>query len=75
MGSALLGLEAVYLCIPNRVEANRITGWAFTHPLWLKDSAMSNQPPAPLVIAADAFPEEIYPEAEVRKKRRTNEEG
>ncbi len=63
------GLGAVYLCVPSRVERDRIAGWAFAHLLWKQGDQM----PSSVRPSIELVPEETVPEPQIGKIRKTME--
>lgn len=61
------GLGAIYLCIAGRTDGERITSWAYTHPIWhlhdQDDRAAPVAPPPP-----DKPADEVIAPPAVRKK-------
>lgn len=67
LGNADDGLGAIYLCIADRTDGERIVSWAFTHLLWKADDQQ-------MMTDADAdaaVPDEVVEEPVVQRKKKT----
>ncbi len=70
LGNADEGMRAVYLCIPGKTEAGRITGWLFARPIYRADEKTIAAPSTKQVL----LPEVVVEEPVVTlKSKRTDE--
>lgn len=63
------GLCAVYLCVPSRIEKEKISGWACAQLLW----KIGDSIPQPVMLNAERVPEETVPEPQFGKIRKDRE--
>ncbi len=67
LGNSEDGLGAVYLCVPSRIDKDRIAGWALAHPIWKQGDSL----PLSVKPAVALVPEETVPEPQIGKIRRS----
>lgn len=70
MGNHEDGFEAAYLCFPGKTNKEKISSWAYSHRLWVKDQAEK-----PLGSQETRAPDEQIEEAKPRRRRKKDEEG